>query len=145
MNYIKNIICSFKFFLINVLSDPKIYKFIFVGIINAILLLVLTIFFTDHLNIFYLSSSIIAYELTIVFGFFIHEYWTFVKVTKTKKTYVRFIKYNIFYFLGLLINAGLVFAFTEFLQLHYSTSQIIAIFIVFLFNFSTSKKITFKN
>jgi len=141
----KNIICSFKKNLIRLLVDPKIYKFMFVGIVNAFLLLGLTIFFTDNLNIFYLFSSIISYEITIIFGFFIHEYWTFSKVSKIKKPYVRFVKYNIFYFLGLIINTGLVFALTDILLWHYSLSQIIAIFIVFLFNFSTSKKITFKN
>ena len=121
------------------------YKFIFVGIINAFFLLALTIFFTDYLNIFYIFSSIIAYEMTIIFGFFIHEYWTFVKINKIKKPHVRFIKYNIFYFLGSIINTGLVFTLTNFLQIHYSTSQVFAIFIVFLFNFYTSKKFTFNN
>ncbi len=95
----KNIVNLLKIFLLNTLKNPQIYKFMIVGIVNAILLLVLTIFFTDYLNIFYLFSSIIAYEITIILGFVIHEYWTFVKVKKIKKPFVRFLKYNIFYFL----------------------------------------------
>ncbi len=132
-------------FSLNVLKNPQIYKFMIVGIVNAILLLGLTIFFTDYLNIFYLFSSIIAYEITIILGFIVHEYWTFVKIKKIKKSYVRFLKYNIFYFLGLLINSGFVFVLTNLFELHYSSSQFIAIIIVFLFNFFISKKITFKN
>jgi putative flippase GtrA len=141
----KNILNSLKEFLLNMLKDPQIYKFLIVGIVNAILLLILTILFTDYLNIFYLFSSIMAYEITIILGFFIHEYWTFVKVKKIKKSYVRFLQYNIFYFLGLVINSGFVFMLTSFFELHYSSSQFFAIIIVFLFNFFTSKKITFKN
>lgn len=141
----KDIVNSLKEFLLNMLKNPQIYKFMIVGIANAILLLVLTIFFTEYLNIFYLFSSIIAYEITIILGFIIHEYWTFVKVKKFKKSYVRFLKYNIFYFFGLLINSALVFMLTNLIELHYSSSQIIAIVVVFLFNFFTSKKITFKN
>ncbi len=141
----KKILNSLKEFVLNILKNSQIYKFLIVGIVNAILLLVLTIFFTEYLNIFYLLSSIIAYEITIILGFIVHEYWTFVKVKKIKKSYVRFLKYNIFYFLGLLINLGFVFTLTNFFELHYSSSQFIAIVIVFLFNFLTSKKITFKN
>ena len=141
----KDIVNPLKEFLLKILKNSQIYKFIIVGIANAILLLVLTIFFTEYLNIFYLFSSIVAYEITIILGFIVHEYWTFVKVKKIKKSYVRFLKYNIFYFFGLVINSALVFVLTNIFELHYSSSQIIAIIVVFLFNFFTSKKITFKN
>ena len=141
----KNIRETSKEFFFKVLKDPQIYKFMIVGIGNAIILLGLTIFFTEYLNMFYLLSSIIAYEITIILGFFIHEYWTFAKIKKIKKTYIRFLKYNIFYVIGLSINAIIVFLLTDFVEIHYSSSQIIAIIIIFLFNFATSKKITFKN
>ena len=141
----KDIVNPLKEFLLKILKNSQIYKFMIVGIANAILLLVLTIFFTEYLNIFYLFSSIVAYEITIILGFIVHEYWTFVKVKKIKKPYVRFLKYNIFYFLGLVIHSGFVFMLTNFFELHYLLSQLIAIAVVFLFNFFISKKITFKN
>ena len=94
--FLKTIVNLLKVFFSTLLKNPQIYKFMIVGIVNAILLLVLTIFFTDYLNIFYLLSSVIAYEITIILGFIVHEYWTFVKVKKITKSYVRFLKYNIF-------------------------------------------------
>ena len=127
------------------LKDPQIFKFMIVGCGNALLLLFLTIFFTDYLNSHYLISSIIAYEITIIVGFIVNEYWTFAKITKTKSVFTRFVKYNIFYFLGLVINTVIVFTLTDFVGINYSSSQIIAIGIVFVFNFITSKKISFKN
>ena len=143
--FLKTIVNLLKVFFSTLLKNPQIYKFMIVGIVNAILLLVLTIFFTDYFNIFYLLSSVIAYEITIILGFIVHEYWTFVKVKKITKSYVRFLKYNIFYFLGLVIHSGFVFMLTNFFELHYLLSQLIAIAVVFLFNFFISKKITFKN
>lgn len=143
--FLKSILNSLKGFLLTFLKNPQIYQFMVVGILNAVLLLLLTIFFTDFLNIFYLFSSIISYEITIILGFIIHEFWTFSKNKKTKTPFMRFFKYQIFYFLGLLINSIILFFLTDYFNINYTVSQFIGIFIVFFFNFYTSKKITFKN
>ncbi|WP_428324014.1 GtrA family protein [Nitrosopumilus sp.] len=142
MKNIENII---KKAISSTLKDPQIFKFMIIGIGNALLLLLLTIFFTEYLSIYYVISSIIAYEITIITGFIVNEYWTFAKIIKTETVYTRFVKYNIFYFFGLIINSILVFVLTDFIEIDYSSSQIIAIGIVFVFNFTTSKKISFKN
>ena len=141
----ENIERTIKKIISSTLKDPQIFKFMIVGIGNALLLLLLTMLFTEYLNIYYLISSIIAYEITIITGFIANEYWTFVKITKTKTVYVRFVKYNVFYFIGLIINSILVFVLTDLFEINYSWSQIFAIGIVFVFNFITSKKISFKN
>ena len=132
-------------FLLKMLKNPEIYKFMLVGLINAVLLLLLTIIFTAVFEIFYLISAIISYEITIILGFFIHEHWTFAQMPKIKKTYLRLSKYNAFYLIGLAFNAVMLFFLTELLYLHYAISQSIAIVIVFIYNFITSKKITFRN
>lgn len=141
----KNIETTIRNAISSTLKDPQIFKFMIVGCGNVFLLLLLTVFFTEYLNSYYLISSIIAYEITIITGFIINEYWTFAKITKTKPVYTRFVKYNIFYFFGLIINSITVFSLTDFVEINYSLSQIIAIGIVFIFNFITSKKISFKN
>ena len=132
-------------FLLKMLKNPEIYKFMLVGLINSVLLLLLTIIFTAIFEIFYLISAIISYEITIILGFFIHEHWTFAKMPKIKKTYFRLLKYNAFYLIGLAFNAAILFFLTEFLYLHYTISQSIAVVIVFIYNFMTSKKITFRD
>ena len=141
----KNIFNFLKDSTLKILKNPQIYKFMIVGIVNAIFLLILTIILTDFLNVYYLFSSIIAYEITIIFGFILNENWTFSEIQKTQKRYIRFLKYNLFYFAGLLINSILVFVFTDITHVHYSLSQLFAIIFVFFFNYLTSKKITFKN
>lgn len=135
----------FHNFIFRTLREPEIYKFIFVGIGNAFVLLFLTIFLTEYLNLYYLHSSIISYEITIVIGFLFNDYWTFSKNKKTNSKFFRFLKYEIFYILGLSLNSGILFLLTDTLSISYFLSQNVSIVIVFLFNFSISKKITFKN
>ena len=64
------------------LRKPEIYKFAIVGICNGILVLILSGFFTSFLNIFYLVSVLIAYEISVISSFFMNDNWTFVKVKK---------------------------------------------------------------
>jgi putative flippase GtrA len=127
------------------LQKPEIYKFTIVGICNGILLLILTSLFTSFLNIFYLISVIIGYEISVIASFFMNDNWTFSKVKKISSVYTRFIKYNIFALMGLGINLLVLFLLTHYLEIHYILSEGIAILVSFGFNYSASKKISFKN
>ena len=130
--------------LIFFLQRPEIYKFTIVGACNGILVLILTIFFTGFLNIFYLFSVLIAYEIAIISSFFMNDKWTF-QVKKISSTHIRFVKYNTFSLMGLGVNMSILFLLTNFLEIHYVLSETIAIFIAFTFNYTASKKISFKN
>lgn len=127
------------------LQRPEIYKFVIVGICNGILVLFLTNILTDLLNIFYLFSVLIAYEISIISSFFMNDKWTFNKIKKFKAPYIRFIKYNTFSLMGLGINIVILFVLTNFLEIHYVLSEGIAILISFGFNYTASKKISFKD
>jgi putative flippase GtrA len=131
-------------FLPKMLRDNEIYKFVSVGIISGIFLLLIMVLFTKVFLIHYLLSVIISYELSLLLGFFLHEYWTFAKIPKVKKIHLRLLKFNMFYLIGLAINAGLLAFFVEITHLDYVVSEIIAISIVFIYNYVMSKKITFK-
>jgi len=127
------------------IKNPEIYKYITVGIINAILILTLTIIFTSVLGIFYVISAVVSYELSIIVSFFMHDKWTFVNVKKTSKMYLRFIKYNTFSLIGLGINALVLAILTDQVGLHYIISESFAILVAFLFNYTMNKKISFRN
>jgi len=127
------------------LQKPEIYKFAIVGICNGILLLILTGFFTSFLNIFYLISVLIGYEISVISSFFMNDNWTFSKVKKISSVHTRFVKYNIFALMGLGINLLVLFLLTNYLEIHYILSESIAILVSFGFNYSASKKISFKN
>jgi|MDSW01.2.fsa_nt_gb dolichol-phosphate mannosyltransferase len=127
------------------LRKPEIYKFAIVGICNGILVLILSGFFTSFLNIFYLVSVLIAYEISVISSFFMNDNWTFVKVKKLNSTYTRFVKYNTFALMGLGINLSILFLLTNYLEIHYILSECAAILVSFGFNYIASKKISFKN
>jgi dolichol-phosphate mannosyltransferase len=129
----------------NLVQDPEIYKYAIIGGLNAILVLLLTIIFTSGIGLFYLLSAIIAYEISIIVSFFMHDIWTFKKVKKLSQRKIRFIKYNTFCLIGLGVNSGVLVILTDNFEMHYVISEFFAILITFVFNYSFSKKISFKN
>ena len=132
-------------FLLEFAKNPEIYKFLIVGIIGSLLVLFLTIVFTSVFGIFYVISTALAFEISIVLGFFANDRWTFSQVTKTSKAYFRFIKYNLFSLIALGIIQVVMITLTTQFGLHYILSQSIAIAVAFFFNFIMSKKISFRN
>jgi len=131
--------------LLEFLKKPEIYKFLLVGIISAIFVLLLTIIFTSYLGIFYVYSVGIAFEIVLIGAFFAHDRWTFSHVKKTSKTYLRFAKFNLFSLISLGINWAVLVFFTIQVGLHYIPSESIAIIVAFFFNYTISKWISFKN
>jgi len=127
------------------LKNPEIYKFVLIGLFNGIIVLSLTGIFTSYLGIFYVASALISYELSIISSFFMNDRWTFGHFLKTSKTHIRLIKYNTFSLIGMGINGLVLIILTDFVGIHYLISEGIAILVVFSFNFTTSKKISFKN
>lgn len=127
------------------LRKPEIYKFALIGFFNMILVLALTAFFTEFFNVHYLFSVLLAYEVSIITSFFMNDHWTFNQMPKKSHTSTRFLKFNTFSLIGLCINMTILFLLTDFIGIHYFLSETIAILITFIFNFTTSKKISFKN
>jgi len=131
--------------IINLIKKPEFLKFITVGMLTGMLLLSLTAFFTDFLHIFYFYSALIAYEISLICGFFMHDKWTFTEIQKTSKIHVRFIKFHMFVLISLGINMSVLVFLTTFLNAHYLISEGFAILIAFGFNYVMNKKITFRN
>ena len=87
----------------------------------------------------------IAFEISLIWGFFINDKWTFGKSKKTSKGYVRFVKYNFFALISLGIIQAVMITLVTVIDLHYSYSQAAGIIVAFFFNFFSSKHISFKN
>lgn len=129
----------------NFFTNPEIYKFITVGISAAISVYLLTIFFTSILGIYVGISVALAYEISVIWVYFPLDRWTFSNVKRTTSSKKRFIKYNLFALIGLTINESVLLFLVEKMELHYTISVAIAIIVAFVFNFSISKKVTWKN
>jgi len=125
------------------IKNPEIYKFFIVGLIGAVILLFFTRVFTEFAGIFYVYSTVIAFEIGTVWGFFVNDKWTFSNIKKSK-LYFRFIKYNIFSLFALGIIQVIMITFTTQIGINYTYSQTIGIIVAFFFNFLANKKISFK-
>lgn len=130
---------------LTILKSVQTQKFVIVGAIGSIIVLSSTWILTIIFNIFYAISAIISLEISLIIGFIIHEKWTFSSVIKKTKVRNRFIKYNFFSLIGFGINEAILIFLTHTLGVHYLLSEGIAIIITFVFNFTASKKITWKS
>ena len=129
--------------LFNLIKNPEFVKFISVGIASSLVLLGLTVFFTDILHIFYVLSAFFAFEIALVFSFFLHEKWTFTTIQKTTKIYSRFLKFHMFSVFSLIINLSVLYLLTDIFGIFYLYAQGVAILVAFFFNYTASRKITF--
>lgn len=130
--------------LFNRVKNLDIFKFAIIGGFTSFLLLILTEIFTS-LHLFYAFSAIIGFEISLIIGFYLHDNWTFVNLKKSTRSTTRLLKYNLFSLLGLGINELILIFLTEQIKLHYLLSEGVAIMITFIFNFTISKKISWRN
>lgn len=122
----------------------RIGKFAAVGLsglfLNEILLLILT----EFAGLYFILSGIIAVEISILTNFILNETWTFRDRNKGESAWKRLGKYNMISFGGLLINVVLLFSFTVFLGIYYLISNVIAIIVVFSWNYLINLKFTWQ-
>jgi len=112
---------------------------LFATIIDVLLLYALT----EFLNINYLVSATIAYCIGLLIAFYLQKTYTF-KEKQTKGAHIQLIKFTIISLIGLLLNLIILKAFVE-IGLWYIFAKIIAIILVFFWNYFVNKKITFNN
>ena len=136
-----NILTTIK----EIIKNPQMYRFMIVGIGIASFVLGFTIFLTSILEIHYAISVAISIETAVVWSFFIHDKWTFGNVLKTSSKKSRFIKFNLISIAGLAVNEIVLIFFTTQVNLHYTISESLAIFVAFFFNFMLQKRVSWKN
>ena len=115
----------------------KPIKFGLVGATGTIVNMGLLYLLTEEIGFYYLVSSAIAIETSIVSNFVLNELWTFVEKGKkgSKNLLKRFFKFNSISAVGLGINLGILAMLTEFAGFHYLVSNFFAIMIVFIWNY----------
>ncbi|MBN2734045.1 MAG: glycosyltransferase family 2 protein [Methanomicrobiaceae archaeon] len=124
----------------------KVFKFGLVGIsgifVNTGLLYVLT----EYFGLYYVISSVFAIEASIVTNFILNDFWTFKRGEKSRiaSKFKRFVSYQAVSVIGVFINVLILYLFTEYLNLWYINSNIIGIFVVFIWNFFVNRNLTWR-
>lgn len=119
-------------------------KFCVVGLIGVFVNMVILTILTEFFNIYYLISSIIAIETSIITNFLLNNFWTWKKRSKKHSFLSRMLKYNLVAFGGLILNWSALFLFTEKIGIFYVVSNLIGILIATLWNFILNNVWTFK-
>jgi len=97
---------------------------------------------TEFAGFHYLSSLVFAFIVALFFSYFFQKKFTF--KNGCQKYAPQFSVFCLVSFVGLLINAGIVFSVVEVFGLWYMFGKVIATGVSFIWNFSAHKCITFQ-
>ena len=131
-------------YLRNNLFTKRILKFSTVGFSGLLVNMGLLYILSDYFHIYYIISSIIAIETSIITNFFLNDLWTW--SDRAKKSFLqRLIQYHISVGLtAILVNWLLLIFFTEVLGVYYLISNMLGIAAGTLLNFIVNDIWTFK-
>lgn len=126
-------------------TEKRIIKFMIVGAMGTIVNEALLFIFTDYLGIFYMFSAVISIEIALVHNFLWNEFWTFADRIKKGNLLGRLARYNFLAIGGMIIGLVVLFLFTSVFGVYYLLSNLIGVFVAFLWNYFTNKKYTWKD
>lgn len=115
----------------------RFFKFCLVGLsgvgVNTGILWALT----ERLGLFYLASSSVAIETSIISNYLLNNAFTFRdRRSKSKRVFFRrFFKFNLISAAGIAINLGILYLFTSVFGLYYLLSNLIGIAVATIWNY----------
>lgn len=121
----------------------QFFRSIFVGGIATIIDFGFLYFFTEFLNIYYLTSAALSFILGLITNYILSIVWVFNR-RKFAKKWLEFVIFAIIGVVGLILNELIIWYFTEYVHFHYLLSKVVSTIIVFLWNFLSRKFILFK-
>jgi len=92
---------------------------------------------TEFAGIYYLTSSVISFIVSLIFNYILSIYWVF-DVTK-KQTGKEIAIFVILSVIGLGINQIVMYAGSDVFHIYYMFTKLVATFIVMVWNFVTRK------
>ena len=98
---------------------------------------------TEVFGFHYLVSNIGGYAAGLIVSYFINIKWVFKNRRFEATQGTEFVYFTLIVFTGLALSEGVLYMTTEFFEVHYTVSKIVATFFVFLFNFIVKKWLLF--
>jgi dolichol-phosphate mannosyltransferase len=120
----------------------RLWKFMLVGLSGVLVNMGFLYFLTEELGIFYLVSSIIAIEMSIVSNYCLNDVWTFEDVDNRHSWTGRFLRFHLVSIMGLLINFTTLFVLTSVFSVYYLLANLMGIVLAFLWNFIVNRRLT---
>jgi putative flippase GtrA len=125
-------------------NQNRIIKFSIVGTLGIFTDEALLFVFTDIFGLFYILSSLIAKESSLLQNFSLNEKWTFRDRRENGSAARRLLKFNLISVCGILIAMLVLFLLTSFFGIYYLVSNLFGIFCGFSWNYFVNKRYTWK-
>lgn len=122
----------------------QLIRYVFVGGLAFIVDYGLLYIFTEYGHFHYLISATISFLAGLIINYIISTRWIFTK-SKISNTSIEFMIYSIIGIVGLVLNDFLMYAFTEWIHIHYMISKLITAAIVMGWNFIGRRTILFNS
>lgn len=122
-----------------------LFRFGIVGLSGVAVNMVILWYLTEILDIYYVLSSVVATEVSILTNFGFNELWTFDKFSENNKSLgTKALEFNIVYAFGLVINVAVLWIATEYFQIYYLIANCMGIIVAFVWNFFFSSRIVWE-
>ena len=127
----------------NNILNPRTVKFAVVGLSGVLVNMGLLYILTEYVRLFYMVSSVIAIEVSILTNFFMNDLWTW--KDRVKQSWIkRIIKYHSVSFGALIANWIALVILTEWFGVYYMISNLIGICLGMVINFVLNDIWTFR-
>ncbi len=124
----------------------RFLKYCIVGIIGMVINTIILVFLTN-LGSYYIFSSVVAGEISILSNFAINDHWTFnelIVIGKSHTYFMRAIHYNWTRLSMIFSNALILYLLTRFLSINYVISNIIAMGTGIVWGYFSAMKIVWR-
>lgn len=123
-------------------TSIQFLRYIFVGGIAYAVDFGSLFFLTEVIKIHYLISAAIAFILGLLTNYTLSIFWVFARRALTNRQ-MEFLIFAIIGLVGLGLNEGIIWFFTDLVHFHYLISKVFSAIAVFFWNFFGRKKILF--
>ena len=118
----------------------RVLRFGCVGLLGVAVNTALLWLLTERIQLYYVVSSVLATEISILANFSLNHVWTFAALNDGESVIAKLAKYNIVALGGLLLSVTTLFVLTALLPVHYLFANLVAIGTGTLWNYSASRR-----
>ncbi|MFP4523491.1 MAG: glycosyltransferase [Candidatus Nanoarchaeia archaeon] len=136
-----NVLIQYGLFLVKQFFKSPFFKFCVVGTTGVIINTFFLWFLTEYVGLFYLLSSAIAIELSILSNFTLNNFWTWKH--RKGKYFPRLCKFNLVSIFALFINMSVLYILVEFFGMWYILANFVGIACALIINFIGNDRWTF--
>jgi dolichol-phosphate mannosyltransferase len=124
----------------------RILRFALVGISGIVVNMGILWWLTELAGIYYLYSSAVAIETSIITNFLLNDFWTFGGETRHRmgRRFHRFLSFQLVSLGGLVVNMAVLFIGKEIFGIYYLAANLLGILAAFVWNYVVNRNVTWR-